>query len=135
MAELTGGCLCGSVRYATSAQPMFQGVCHCADCQKQGGTAFSVVLAFAEPDLRITGQLKTFQSKGDSGGDVRRFFCPECGSPIYSTPSSSSGMAFVKAGTLDDTSILDPKVHIYCDSRQKWVTIPDDAISFPKSPN
>ena len=134
MAEITGGCLCGSVRYSTSAAPMFQGVCHCTDCQKQGGTAFSVVLAFSEPDLKITGDMKTFTSVSDSGKDVYRLFCPNCGSPIYSKPANSPGMAFLKAGTLDDTSILDPKVHVFCDSRQKWVTIPDGTMTFPKSP-
>lgn len=135
MAEISGGCLCGKVRYTTSAQPMFQGVCHCTDCQRQGGTAFSVIVAFAEPDLKITGDLRTFHSKSDSGGDVRRMFCPNCGSPIYSQPATSPGMAFIKGGTLDDTSILAPKVHIFCDSRQNWVSIPNDAMCFAKSPN
>lgn len=131
---ITGGCLCGNVRYTAAAEPVFQGVCHCTDCQKQGGTAFSVIVAFPESDLKITGHMSTFACKGDSGNAVRRMFCPNCGSPIYSQPSASPGMAFVKGGTLDDTSILDPKIHIFCDSRQKWVKIPKGATTFAKSP-
>jgi hypothetical protein len=135
MAEITGGCLCGKVRWKATAAPMFQGVCHCTDCQRQGGTAFSVLLAFPDNELTITGPMADYRSKGSSGNDVVRRFCPSCGSPIVSMPTTNPGMSFIKAGTLDDTGILDPKVHIWCDSRQPWVKLPEDAITFPKSPN
>lgn len=135
MSEITGGCLCGKVRYTATGAPVFQAVCHCTDCQRQGGTAFSVVVAFTGPDFKVDGEMKAYRNIGSSGGEVVRHFCPSCGSPILSEPATSPGMAFVKAGTLDDTSIVDPKVHIYCDSRQPWVAIPDGVMAFAKSPN
>jgi hypothetical protein len=110
-------------------------VCHCTDCQKQGGTAFSVVLAFPDSSVKVTGATRTFRSIGSSGGAVQRVFCPECGSPIYSVPPNAPGLLFVKGGCLDDTSILAPMVHIFCDSKQPWVAIPEDVMTFPKSPN
>ncbi|HXC49505.1 MAG TPA: GFA family protein [Candidatus Limnocylindrales bacterium] len=134
MAEITGGCLCGNVRYQASGEPIFQGVCHCTDCQRSAGTAFNVTIAFREDDVRLTGELKLYQSKSEAGGDVSRWFCPTCGSGIYSQPATAPGMMFVKAGTLDDTSILAPRVHIFTDSRQSWLTLPDDALTFPRSP-
>jgi hypothetical protein len=134
MADITGGCLCGKVRWTATAPPMFQGVCHCTDCQRQTGTAFSVVAAFGESDVTITGELKTYRNIGTSGSEVQRRFCGDCGSPIVSVPAASHGMVFMKAGTLDDTSILAPTVHVWCDSRQSWLGLPDGAVTFPKSP-
>ena len=45
MSKIVGGCLCGKVRYASTADPVMTAVCHCKDCQKQAGTAFSVIVA------------------------------------------------------------------------------------------
>jgi len=114
---------------------MFQGVCHCTDCQRQSGTAFSVIAAFAAPDVTITGEMKTYRGSGTSGGEVLRRFCGDCGSPIVSESANSPGMFFMKAGTLDDTSKLDPKVHVWCDSKHSWVSIPDGVLTFAKSPS
>lgn len=135
MADITGGCLCGNIRYTAKGEPLFQAVCHCTDCQRQAGTAFSVVAAFAPADVAITGQMKTYRGVGTSGGEVLRRFCGECGSPILSEPASSPGMYFMKAGTFDDTSRLDPKVHVWCDSKQAWLSLPEGAMAFAKSPN
>ncbi len=53
MAELTGGCLCGHVRYSANADPVFVGVCHCTHCQRQTGTAFSVLVGVPKPAMSI----------------------------------------------------------------------------------
>jgi hypothetical protein len=135
MAAITGGCLCGKVRFESDEMPAFQGVCHCRDCQKQGGTAFSVVVAFPETALKVTGAMKTYRSKGSSGGEVQRKFCPECGSPILSVPPDSTGLVFLKAGCLDDTSILAPMVHVWCGSKRNWVTLPEGAMTFDQAPS
>jgi hypothetical protein len=50
----TGGCLCGQIRYETKAEPMMTGVCHCKNCQKQGGSAFSTLAAFQKADIEFT---------------------------------------------------------------------------------
>ena len=55
--KIEGGCLCGQVRYTCDADPLFQAVCHCKNCQKQAGTAFSVIVAFGvtvDPDAGLT---------------------------------------------------------------------------------
>jgi len=68
--KIEGGCLCGKVRYSADAEPAFVGVCHCKNCQKQAGTAFSVVFAIPKPVLSVQGTLKTFNDRGDSGKAV-----------------------------------------------------------------
>jgi hypothetical protein len=82
MAEMTGGCLCGQVRYMANSDPIFVGVCHCTHCQS--GTAFSVLVGIPKSAMSIEGRLKTFHDTGDSGQPVERNFCPECRSPIFS---------------------------------------------------
>ena len=112
MAELTGGCLCGQIRYTANADPAFVGVCHCTHCQKQTGTAFSVLVGIPKSAMSVQGHVKTFHDTGDSGQPVERNFCPECGSPIFSDVAVMPGITFIKAGTLDDTTWLDPKLHV-----------------------
>jgi hypothetical protein len=134
MREMTGRCLCGQVRYSATADPAIVVVCHCKDCQKQSGTAFSVEVGVPKSSISVQGQLKTFHGTGDSGRPVERNFCPECGSPIFSDIAVMPELSFIKAHTLDDTSWLDPKMHIYCDSKAQWTRIPEDSQKFGKMP-
>jgi hypothetical protein len=134
MVEMTGRCLCGKVSYAANADPVFVGVCHCTHCQKQTGTAFSVLVGIPKPAMSIQGKVRTFHDTGDSGQPVERNFCPECGSPIFTEVAAMPGITFIKAGTLDDTTWLDPNVHVYCDSAERWMPIPQSTQRFAKMP-
>lgn len=95
-------------------------ICHCKNCQKQAGTAFSVIVGIPRSNLTVTGTLKDFLDKGDSGLPVRRNFCPDCGSPVTTLVDAMPQLAFVKAGTLDDTTKLAPTMEIFCSSAQAW---------------
>jgi hypothetical protein len=134
MPDINGSCLCGAVRYSTTAEPIFSGVCHCRNCQKGGGSAFGVVMAVPDASLSVTGVLTTFQSKGDSGGTLHRRFCPTCGSPVTSGAAVMPGIVMISVGTLDDPSWLTPAVQIYCDSAQPWVNLSGGITAFPKMP-
>jgi hypothetical protein len=122
------------VRYSSDSEPAFVGVCHCKNCQKQSGTAFNVVVAVPRPALSLQGALKTFNDRGDSGNAVSRHFCPECGSQILSEQAARPGVAIIKAGTLDDTSWLNPTIEVFCDSAQPWVSLGGERQRFPKMP-
>ena len=134
MRILTGSCLCGQVQYTANTDPAIIAVCHCKNCQRQTGTAFSVIVGIPKSALSIQGKLKKFSDTGDSGQTVDRNFCPECGSPIISNVAVMPELTFIKAGTLDDTSWLDPRMHIYCDSAQRWSVIPEHSQKFPRMP-
>jgi hypothetical protein len=82
----------------------------------------------------MEGTVKTFRDVGDSGKAVSRHFCPECGSQIIFEADVMPDLTFIQAGTLDDTSFLDPKMHVWCDSAQSWVQIPEGGQRFPKAP-
>ena len=134
MKKIAGGCLCGQVRYAADAEPVFTAVCHCRNCQKQAGTAFSIVVAIPKTALTVTGHTKTFHDTGGSGLPVERRFCPECGSPIVSELSVMPDITFIKAGTLDDTQWLAPTMEVYCASAQHWVGLAGGMQRFPQMP-
>lgn len=121
--QLDGGCLCAAVRYTAASPPLFQAVCHCRNCQRQAGSAWSMIVAVPEASVTVSGTLKTYHDAGESGGDVQRLFCPECGSPLFSKVGSSPGMLFIKAGTLDDPGFFQPQLQVWTDSKQPWVQI------------
>jgi hypothetical protein len=133
MASMTGGCLCGKARYTIDAEPAFTGVCHCTHCQKQSGSAFSIVIAVPTASVSVQGNTTAYVGTGDSGKSVTSRFCPVCGSTLMSEPEMMAGMAIIRAGTLDDTSTLKPAMEIYCDSKQPWVDL-GGLQSFPKMP-
>ncbi len=130
----TGGCLCGQVRYTIDSEPLFVGICHCRHCQKQAGSAFSVVAGYPRAALSLTGTLKVYEDRGTSGKPVWRNFCPDCGSPVLTdTPGArEADMIFIKAGTLDDVSDLKPTAHWWTESAQPWLPLPEDASIFAR---
>lgn len=131
---LTGRCLCGAVTWELSGDLLATAVCHCDHCQRQGGSAFSVNLAAHESQLTVTGELRTYEERGERGDDVyvRRKFCPSCGSPIVSELTKSPGIIAVKAGTLDDKSSVKPTIEAWCVDRQPWVSLPGMDVSMER---
>ncbi|MDH3701760.1 MAG: GFA family protein [Alphaproteobacteria bacterium] len=136
MAEiLTGGCQCGAIRYEVTGAAKQLLACHCSDCQKQSGSAFGMTMVVDEADFRLVqGTVKKFTARTDAGRSKTGVFCPECGSRLYHELEARKGMVSIKAGTLDDTSGLNPTVHLWTDSKQPWVTIPDGVKAFEKQP-
>ncbi len=119
---MTGGCLCGAVRYEISGQPAMQAVCHCSHCQRQAGSAFSTIVGVPETAVTITaGAPSSYIDHGESGKAVERQFCGTCGSPLFSIVEAAPGMTFVKSGTLHDTSFFQPTMHFWTRSMQSWV--------------
>ena len=125
---MTGHCLCGAITYRVDVEPMITANCHCRDCQRQTGTAFSVLVAVPRASLHIDGDIATHTTVGtDTHLNVRRQFCSNCGSPIVSLPDMTPDLAFIKAGTLDDTTMLVPEMDVWCDSAMTWVAMDDEA--------
>jgi hypothetical protein len=123
-----GGCLCGQVRYRVPAKPLETVVCHCRNCQKQAGSAFSVVAFFPRDSLHLEGELQTFEDKGTSGQTVFRRFCGNCGSPVITDTEQAPemGLIFIKAGTLDEVDDLVPSVHVWTERKHCWLTLAED---------
>ena len=125
--SMTGKCLCGQARYDVRSEPLATAICHCRHCQRQVGSAFSVIVAVPSGAVELSGELKSYDDTADSGGVLFRKFCPACGSPVFSVLADAPEVTFIKAGTLDDVSTLKPQFEIWCRSAQPWV-VHDEAL-------
>ena len=135
MANLSGKCLCGSVRYSCNAEPVMTAACHCTHCQKQTGTEYSVIVGVPADSVSVEGDsLKTYEDIGTSGIPVLRKFCGNCGSPVLTDVKAYDGLLFLKAGTLDDPSVVQPGVEIWCDSKIGWANLGDKLAKVPGNP-
>lgn len=132
---LHGGCNCGAVRYRISAAPLAVVACHCTQCRRQSGAAYSVNLVVRANTMIVEGVPASWEDRDTgSGAPLAREHCGRCGSPIRSVPSASPKFVAVKAGTLDDPSAYAPELHIWTRSKLPWVTIPEGLPSFEKDP-
>jgi hypothetical protein len=129
MRTLTGGCLCGAVRYDCSAEPLFTGNCHCRDCQKATGGAYVPASA-----LKINGEVKYYDSPADSGNNFTRGFCPNYGGRLFGKTSGLAQLMFITAGSLDDPSRFEPAMDIFTSSAQPWDHMNPQLPKFPKQP-
>ena len=126
---ITGRCLCGQIAYEFDNEPSMTGICHCLNCQRQAGSAFSTLAGVPKAEFTITtGEPKLYvDNDTESGNPVERYFCGNCGSPIYSAIDSQPDNIFLKTGTLDDTAQFTPQFHAWTKTKQEWVAL-DEAI-------
>ena len=135
MVTYSGGCACGAVRYELSEEPIFQLVCHCADCQKASGSAFAEVLIVAADRLSIYGsEPKFYAVKAESGRTMNRGFCDNCGSPVMIRRPETPQVAFLQAGSLDDSTAFKPAAEVFTCRAQSFATPVKGAMSFEMGP-
>lgn len=117
---ITGGCLCKAVRYSAAAEPIVTRQCWCRLCQYVGAGSSTVNVAFETKHVTFTGELKLFAAVADSGNILQRGFCPTCGTPITSQAEIRPHLIFLRAGTLDDPSIVRPAMNIWTRQAPQW---------------
>lgn len=130
----TGGCLCGATRYESSVAPVLELNCHCRDCQRISGSGYFPVLFVPKDALTITGEVKYYDAKADSGRAISRGFCPSCGSQMFGKVELRPDLMAIRAGTLDDPSLFHPSADIYTDSAQHWDFMNPNLPKFPQMP-
>jgi hypothetical protein len=133
-ATLTGGCMCGAVRYKISAPPLVQGLCHCNRCRPQSGSAFSTIIIIRRDTFTIEGETAVFDDTGSSGLYVARRYCPRCGSPLTTEPDVAPEHMFVKAGGIDNNEWFHSVVELFVGRRRPWVAPVPDAQQFEGNP-
>ena len=137
---LTGGCLCGALRYEIGEAPVMTYTCHCTDCQRLTSSAFSTAITVSEGAFRLVkGEPRLAQKTAESGRIVTRWVCPDCGCWITSSPQPGEApgemIRRVRAGTLDDTSWLQPTAHFWTRSKQPWIVLPEGDEVFETQPD
>ena len=119
---ITGGCLCGNIRYTINASVDKIIACHCTHCQKASGAGASHNAVVPTSAVAFTsGQPKLFADTAQSGNILNRYFCADCGSPIYSLREKVPEMMVLKVGTLDAPGDMKLVMNIWTNSARPWM--------------
>ena len=130
---VSGHCLCGFVVYEYSGVVGPAGYCHCADCRRWSGSAFGVSVRFDTAALRIVhGHVKGFRKQADSGVELTRSFCPECGSALFTASARNPQYTFVQAGSLDDPTLVQPTQQSWVCSAVPWRIIDESMPAYER---
>ena len=135
MPTTSGRCACGAIRYECSADPIVCSNCHCRDCQRASGSAFaSLFIVWADSFRILSGKLKFYEVTAESGGWMRRGFCPDCGSPILIEQPHRPRIILIHAASLDDPSLHKPRMDCYVTRAQPWDTMHPARRKFDEMP-
>lgn len=129
---LTGGCLCGGVRYEVTAPPLSAGYCHCTRCQRRTGSAASVSANIAPGSLRIlSGEELVTDYRPQEG--FLKMFCSACGGGLWSRHPDDPDQISVRMGTFDTDPGVRPSYRQFVAYAASWEPIPDDGLPrFPE---
>lgn len=109
MNQVTGGCLCGLVRYVASGQPYRVGLCHCLDCRKHHGALFHASAIFPESAVTVEGETRDYAD---------RYFCPRCGSSVFGRVADE---VEINLGSLDAPDQFQPTYELWTVRREAWL--------------
>ena len=107
--QTEGGCLCGRIRFVARGEPLRVGVCHCLDCRKHHGALFHASAIFPADAVEVSGAPESYEG---------RFFCPKCGSSVFST---SPGEVEVHLGALNEPNVFAPSYELWTARREDWL--------------
>jgi hypothetical protein len=118
---LTGGCVCGEVRYECAAPPLAMLKCHCRDCQRTSGGPYAPVLVLPFADFKLTrGSLRHFATTRLNGRPNQRGFCPTCGSRLTLGEDPARNLLGLLAASLDEPGCFQPTAEIFTCDTQPW---------------
>jgi len=130
-----GRCPCDAVGFEITAMPHFVYACHCTECQRWSGSAFSMSMPVAANAFRLThGTPKPWRRTGSSGIRSIYWFCGDCGGRVFGEREGRADTVVVRAGTLDQTWWLRPVAHVFLRSAQAWQRIPNQMECFDTVP-
>ncbi len=133
--KVEGGCYCGAVRYEASGEPVFNGQCHCRECQFYSGGYPNVCVAMLDSGFRYTKGAPQKFTRTDIPNAVTREFCGQCGTPLLSRAPALAGTVIIKLGTLDNpTAFGNPQVAIFTVDQQPFHHIAPGMAAFERMP-
>ena len=109
MQQISGGCLCGRVRFRADGAPKRVGICHCLDCRKHHGAVFYAAAVYDEDHVTIQGETRHFEG---------RHFCPVCGSSVFAVTDAEIELHL---GALDEPSQFRPSYELWTERREDWL--------------
>jgi hypothetical protein len=134
MQTITGGCLCGALRYEATGEPDYSGYSCCSDCRKATGSGFIGFMGFPAGAISFTGESQMHTLKQSDGRLSQRNFCPNCGGLVFGGVVGVSKEHTVYAGSLDDPSRFQPTIAIFTRDKPDWVVLPAGITLFERMP-
>ncbi|KAI7849796.1 Mss4-like protein [Circinella umbellata] len=146
--SLNGSCLCGSIKVKLNGAPIKAMLCHCVDCQKSAGGPYQSNAIFNTSNLELEdpkGYAKMYlvpKEQTGSGFEKQKWFCSNCGSPLFNRPMKYEGQkSVVKTGILDSAAgfegspldQLKPVSELYIKDRPSFVKAVDGAKQFTEA--
>lgn len=127
--KITGSCHCGSIHLEVKENPLLVVNCHCDDCKERNGSVFSTYMAMSEIDFNIiSGEHLLKQYEVENRGI--KYFCSECGSPVYNKNFKFPGFCMVFYGVISQPNSFSPTYNVYCESKHNWVDVLSDLKSY-----
>lgn len=130
----TGHCLCGKVSYEISGEPVRMALCHCDYCQRSSGTGHMSLAFFEKESVNIKGETSSYTTDSDSGAEVTRHFCTDCGSRLFGTNNIMTNIIGISVGCLDDHSWFKPGAIVYHKRKPSWDFMDDSLVTFEEMP-
>jgi hypothetical protein len=120
--QIDGQCHCGRVAYRAEIDPADVSICHCTDCQSLTGSPYRVTVICSEGDVRLTGAApKIYSKRGDNGRIRHQHFCPDCGSPLFTSGEGGPDDFGIRWGSIRQRGELKPARQIWCRSAAPWI--------------
>ena len=135
-ARLTGGCLCGGVRFEVTEPLVSSSYCHCTRCQRRTGTAASVQARIAPGSLRVTAGDDLIRAYDPGDGGFLKLFCSQCGSALWSKSPEDPEVISLRLGVFDLDPGIRPAYRQFVAYAAPWEPLPDDGLArFPERPD
>jgi len=131
--KTTGSCLCGSVSFEVTGDPMFAAHCCCSDCQKASGADHITLAFYNEDQVDISGDLAEYSVTADSGNTNTRIFCPKCGGRLFGRNSARTGTIGIQVGSMDNPQNIKPAVVVYTKDQREWDVLSEELTAFESS--
>jgi len=130
-----GGCICGAIRYESTAEPLAMLHCHCRDCQRSSGGPFSSSVIVPREAFKIVqGEPHVYGTPSEAGGLTRRAFCPACGAPISGNPDANPNIVGIRTASLDDPTWFEQQFDVWTCDANPWDQMNPALPKFEKYP-
>ena len=122
MTARDASCGSGALTAHVEGDPVRISVCHCLDCKRRTGSAFSWNATFPAAEVKVEGEYKTFERGSDDGYWGRHHFCPTCGVAVFYEIERRPGMISIPVGVFSDPDFPPPTIEVYVERRCPWLS-------------
>lgn len=131
--QITASCRCGAVQFKSQRPPVLQLLCHCTHCQTSTAGPFAKTAFFTAEHAEVSGALVVRAFKAKSGNRTTRESCANCGFLMFDRSEGSPALIGVMAKRISGPFVFEPECHVWTQSKQPCVTIPDDARQYAEN--